>query len=1060
MSYPSKTEFDNLRNSLPVTYQTRGNYAFRTDLASNINTALRNVNTALAAYAKKNDIPIVPANVATKTDLASYALASDLGKYQPAGRYVSPSELENYQTKGDYASAKDLVSYAKSSDLTNYQPKGEYALSSNLDGYQVKGSYQTAGNYALQTDLAGYQVRGDYALASNLDGYQPKGSYQTAGSYALQTDLAGYQPKGNYALQPTAGNYALRTDLVNFQVRGDYALASNLAGYQPKGDYALASNLAGSYALKTDLAIYALSKDLATLQGKGNYQTAGSYALQPTAGNYALQPTSGSYALQTDLANYALQTALAGYAKTAGATTFGGQATFDKNAIVKTEGTIPFDVLGTGGLRVSGGGLTVTGDSTFGGNSTFSGSLAVTGNSTFGGNLAANHVFLESGGDPSMRLGPAIKDTGNARLNVQDKAGAYMRFFAGTTETGSITRDGSTTALNVGKVNAESANIKGTLSLALDNKNGGIDLTNTTKGSGGIYMANSDTEYTTDSIAGDMVIKNNKGTMRFLQGSGGSAMTIDSNNKVNFPGKVSAGNASITNLTVGNFNMTGAPTFNALATFDNNATVKTIANTPFQVTGAGGLRVTGGNLSAGTITAGTLHLGTLNVSSISAASILGSNATIGNLNMSGTSTFKALATFENNATVTTIANTPFQVTGAGGLRVTGGSLSAGASTFKGLATFDNNATVTTTVNNPFKVTGTGGFSIEGGGAFINGGGEINGGAVINGGLKVIGQVHVPDGIVYTPGDTFAYGKYGMNHYGLKWGEGDSDGATALLSSYGGIKMFTNGGQRLNIAKDGYATFAGGATINGSLNVGGGLTVESGGADIKGLAKFDNSVNLNLTANGGFELTNTTKGSGGIYMANSDTRYTTDSIGGDMVIRNNKGTMRFLQGSGGSAMTIDSNNTVNFPSGASGKIQTPNGQLKINQHGIQFGGNNTTGKELNSAQISAGLHIADSLNIVGMGSTVENRKVNMWAEGGFQVSGPLTAKKLTASENAEIKGDLTVGGTIHTNKIMIGNRFSIHYEEPSQSLIIQDMQGPKGAKGVYMRPASTSWQGLG
>ena len=54
MSYPSKTEFDNLRNSLPLTYQTRGNYAFRTDLASNINTALRNVNTALAAYAKKN----------------------------------------------------------------------------------------------------------------------------------------------------------------------------------------------------------------------------------------------------------------------------------------------------------------------------------------------------------------------------------------------------------------------------------------------------------------------------------------------------------------------------------------------------------------------------------------------------------------------------------------------------------------------------------------------------------------------------------------------------------------------------------------------------------------------------------------------------------------------------------------------------------------------------------------------------------------------------------------------------------------------------------------------
>ena len=47
-----------------------------------------------------------------------------------------------------------------------------------------------------------------------------------------------------------------------------------------------------------------------------------------------------------------------------------------------------------------------------------------------------------------------------------------------------------------------------------------------------------------------------------------------------------------------------------------------------------------------------------------------------------------------------------------------------------------------------------------------------------------------------------------------------------------------------------------------------------------------------------------------------------------------------------------------------------------------------------------------------------------------------------------------------DKILIGDRFSIHYEAPTSSLIIQDMKGPAGAKGVYMRPATTSWQGLG
>ncbi len=72
----------------------------------------------------------------------------------------------------------------------------------------------------------------------------------------------------------------------------------------------------------------------------------------------------------------------------------------------------------------------------------------------------------------------------------------------------------------------------------------------------------------------------------------------------------------------------------------------------------------------------------------------------------------------------------------------------------------------------------------------------------------------------------------------------------------------------------------------------------------------------------------------------------------------------------------------------GDMQNPNGQMKISRQGIMFGGPNAN-REVNSGQISAGLHHPNSLNIVGMSANKEwnNRRVDMWAEGGFSVFGP-------------------------------------------------------------------------
>ncbi len=71
----------------------------------------------------------------------------------------------------------------------------------------------------------------------------------------------------------------------------------------------------------------------------------------------------------------------------------------------------------------------------------------------------------------------------------------------------------------------------------------------------------------------------------------------------------------------------------------------------------------------------------------------------------------------------------------------------------------------------------------------------------------------------------------------------------------------------------------------------------------------------------------------------------------------------------------------------GDIKNPNGQLKLSRSGVMFGGNNN-GTEENSGQISAGIHIPNSLNIVGMstGKDVKTRRIDVWAEGGMNIQG--------------------------------------------------------------------------
>jgi hypothetical protein len=96
---------------------------------------------------------------------------------------------------------------------------------------------------------------------------------------------------------------------------------------------------------------------------------------------------------------------------------------------------------------------------------------------------------------------------------------------------------------------------------------------------------------------------------------------------------------------------------------------------------------------------------------------------------------------------------------------------------------------------------------------------------------------------------------------------------------------------------------------------------------------------------------------------------------------------------------------------------PTTYTRINNNAIQFGGNNN-GRETNSAQISAGLHQANSLNLVGMSdANLSNRRIDMWAEGGCFVRGNIgvfCSKGVPILVNSSNVSNISNGSTSYVN----------------------------------------------
>ncbi len=129
--------------------------------------------------------------------------------------------------------------------------------------------------------------------------------------------------------------------------------------------------------------------------------------------------------------------------------------------------------------------------------------------------------------------------------------------------------------------------------------------------------------------------------------------------------------------------------------------------------------------------------------------------------------------------------------------------------------------------------------------------------------------------------------------------------------------------------------------------------------------------------------------------------------------------------------------------ASGQILTnsttfapsPNTFAYLSASELQFGGNNS-GKESNSAQISAGQHQPNSLNFVGMssGTTAGTRRMDFWVEGGAYFRGDLVCTgNITAYGSASdkrLKKDIVkIDNAIDKIKSVSGYEFAWNENAP-------------------------------
>jgi hypothetical protein len=265
---------------------------------------------------------------------------------------------------------------------------------------------------------------------------------------------------------------------------------------------------------------------------------------------------------------------------------------------------------------------------------------------------------------------------------------------------------------------------------------------------------------------------------------------------------------------------------------------------------------------------------------------------------------------------------------------------------------------------------------------------------------------------------------------------DTEGfADAPAQSLGGVDDTNAINTLAQIAKQ---LMAGGVTVPGSMTLLGNMVFSNAGA---------NFITINKgTANDAKTIQIWNSDSQLILVGKNDanTDYSWPGIVLDTKKSNINTNSMNVAGPLNVGANLDVKSVITVANNDNGNIMNPNTVTRINARGIIFGGPNN-GYEANSAQISAGLHQADSLCMVGMGKPGAGRKIDMWAEERVAIHGSLV-----------VDGNQSVGGTmsaniLRCNELHVGP-YMFHQEGPYLVIRCDGVGGD--ARWAYR--SGTSW----
>jgi len=259
--------------------------------------------------------------------------------------------------------------------------------------------------------------------------------------------------------------------------------------------------------------------------------------------------------------------------------------------------------------------------------------------------------------------------------------------------------------------------------------------------------------------------------------------------------------------------------------------------------------------------------------------------------------------------------------------------------------------------------------------------------------------------------------------------------SALLHVNGGIKVnsantleFGAGvaGKELSAGKIGYQTFGPGALdIVGAGTNGPSRQIRfwaEGGAQFMGAV---NAPSANIPTLGGNVTVNGNLGSSGTISAPSATIPT---LGGDVTVSGNLASSGTISAPSASIATLNSDVAVNGSLASTGPVTAPsaniptlNGDVTVTGN-ARFNGGKTlelgadvAGKEPSAGKIGYEAFGPGALDIVGAGTTPTNRQIRLWAEGGAQFMGVISAPSAAIPT---LNGNVTVDGEIFAKVVTV------------------------------------------